>query len=137
MTRILITSVGSLVGQNVLDTLDDRRGGFHVAGTTSVSRIALDRCDRVYLVPETATPPSLFQRRFAEVFQREKPEVVLPGRDADVTALAEMAAADPSLAAHLACGNAASARLFEDKWLSHGFAREHGLSFADSAVASV
>jgi carbamoyl-phosphate synthase large subunit len=136
MTRILITSVGSLVGQNVLDTLDDRRAAFHVAGTTSVSRIAMDRCDRVYLVPETTAPPPLFQRRFAEVFEREQPDVVLPGRDADVTTLAEMAATDPALAARLACGNAASARLFEDKWLSHGFAVEHGLDFAASAIAS-
>lgn len=136
MTRILITSVGSLVGQNVLDTLDDRRAGFHVAGTTSASRIAMERCDRVYLVPETAAPPPLFQRRFAEVFEREQPDVVLPGRDADVTALAEMAATDPALAARLACGSAASARLFEDKWLSHGFAVEHGLDVAASAIAS-
>jgi biotin carboxylase len=136
MTRLLITSVGSLVGQNVLDTLDDRRGGFHVAGTTSVARIALDRCDRVYLVPETAAPPSDFQRRFTQVLEREQPDVVLPGRDRDVTVLAEMARDDPSLAARLACGSPFSALLFEDKWLSHGFACEHGLSFAASAVAS-
>jgi biotin carboxylase len=136
MTRILISSVGSLVGQNVLDTLDDRRAAFHVAGTTSVSRIAMDRCNRVYLVPETTAPLPLFQRRFAEVFEREKPDVVLPGRDADVTALAGMAANDAVLAARLACGSVVCARLFEDKWLSHGFAVEHGLDFAASAIAS-
>jgi carbamoyl-phosphate synthase large subunit len=136
MIRLLISSVGSLVGQNVLETLTDRRSAFHVAGTTSVSKFALDRCDCVYLVPETAAPPSAFQRRFTEVFERERPDLVLPGRDADVTVLAEMAATDPALAARLACGNAASARLFEDKWLSHGFACEHGLGFAPSAVAS-
>jgi carbamoylphosphate synthase large subunit len=60
---------------------------------------------------------------------------VLPGRDADVTALAEMAASDASLAARLACGDATCARIFEDKWLSHAFAVEHALGFADSAIA--
>lgn len=136
MTKLLITSIGSMVGQNVLDTLDERRDAFWVAGTTSVSAIALNRCDRVYLVPPSESPPSAFAHEFAEVLRREQPDVVLPGRDRDVTVLAEMASADPDLAARLPCGDPGIALMFEDKWLSHIYAQEHGLSFADSAVVS-
>ncbi len=134
MTKLLITSVGSLVGQNVLDTLIDRHAAFWVAGTTSISAIPMTRCDRVYLVPPTESPPSSFAREFTEVLRREQPDVVLPGRDHDVTVLAEMAQADSSLAERLPCGGPGLALMFEDKWLSHLYAVEHGLSFADSAV---
>ena len=58
MTKILITSVGSLVGQNLLDVIE-RRGDslMRVVGTTSEVAIPLERCGRVYLVPPTAGAP--------------------------------------------------------------------------------
>lgn len=58
--KILIASVGSLVGQNILDALEfpefNRRNLVHITGTNSISLTANNfRCDECYLVPPTAS----------------------------------------------------------------------------------
>jgi len=47
MTRIAITNVGSLVGQNILDALHGRRDGIEVVGINSAAEAASNfRCER-------------------------------------------------------------------------------------------
>ena len=58
--KVLLTSVGSLVGQNILDVLEypgfSRRSLMRVVGSNSVPDAACNfRCDRCYLLPLTAT----------------------------------------------------------------------------------
>ncbi len=137
MIKLLMTSVGSLVGQNLLDVIDSGAGDFQVVGTTSVATIPLQRCARVYLVPATEGPPSAFSRRLLEIIDAEQPDLVIPTRDCDVTVLADLAAEHPKLAERTVCGSPATARLLEDKWLSFCFAQDHGLPFAESAVSDL
>ncbi len=59
--RLLIVSVGSLVGQNILDSLEfpafSRRHLVFVAGTNSLVMTANNfRCDEFFLVPPTSSP---------------------------------------------------------------------------------
>jgi len=134
MIKLLVTSVGSLVGQNLLDVIDARADDISVAGTTSLPEILLQRCERVYLVPPTERPPSAFSQRLLDIIDREQPDIVIPSRDLDVTVLADLAAGHPKLAERIPCGSPDTAMLCEDKWLSYLFARDHVLPFAESAI---
>jgi biotin carboxylase len=134
MIKLLVTSIGSLVGQNLLDVIDVRADDIRVVGTTTLASIPLHRCERAYLVPATERPPSAFSRRLLEIIEREQPDLIIPTRDRDVTVLAELAAGQPQFVARIPCGSADTARLLEDKWRSYLFARDHGLVFAESAI---
>jgi len=85
MTKIAITSVGSLVGQNILDALQGRRAGIEVVGINSAADAAgIFRCDRAYLAPPAADAEQ-FRARLASILLEERPHLVLPGRDAGGT----------------------------------------------------
>jgi len=134
MTKLLMTSVGCWISQNLLDVIDDRDDEFCVVGTTSLATIPLGRCDRVYLVPESERPPSAFCDRLLEIIDREQPDLVIPTRDHDVTVVSALAADRPSLLDIVPCGHPDVALMFEDKWQSYLFACEYGLLFAESAI---
>ena len=130
-TRILLISGGSLVGQNVLDALADRRSGVELVTTNSdPTGIFLFDFDAVYLTPETAGSPAKFERRFSEILALERPDLVIPCRDDDVAFLAEYKERRPELANGFLCGNRFTAEAMCDKWLSWQFSVDHSLPFA-------
>ncbi len=133
--KILITSVGSLAGQNILDALTERRASVEVIGANSPAAAPGNfRCERCYLVPQTAEREA-YRSRLAEMMRAERPDLVLPGRDEDVVALAELRRDHPSLAPSIACGSITAAEATLDKLLTFEIARRHGLPFADTAMA--
>lgn len=135
MTRIAITSVGSLVGQNILDSLEGRRDGIEVVGINSEAAAAGNfRCDRAYLAPPAASGDAYLQR-LASVLGEERPDLVLPGRDDDVLALAQLKETRPPPASFLPVGPYRLAVVLGDKWASREFALEHDLPYVDSAPA--
>ena len=83
--KVLLTSVGSLVGQNILDVLEypgfSRRSLMRVVGSNSVPDAACNfRCDRCYLLPLTATAE--YSARMREILLEEssRSHIVLPRR---------------------------------------------------------
>jgi len=135
MIRIIITSVGSLVGQNILDSLEGRREDVEVVGINSIAASAGNfRCDCAYLAPPAARSIEYLER-LAAIVRDEKPDLVLPGRDDDVSVLAQLREADASLAPALPVGLLALARVLEDKAESLQFARRHDLPYVDSVLA--
>lgn len=132
--RLLITSAGSLVGQNLLEGLAGRRDGLEVLGLNSEADAASNfLCDRVHLVPPMAGPA--FAPRFAELLARERPHLVVPGRDDDAVFLADWQERHPSAGIGFMVGSAAAARMLRDKRLSAQFARAAGLPFAPTLGA--
>jgi hypothetical protein len=135
MIRIAITSVGSLVGQNILDSLQGRRNGIELVGINSIAAAAGNfRCDRAYLAPP-ASRSGEYLDRLAAILRHEQPDLVLPGRDDDVPALARLKERQPQLAASLPVGPCHLAEVLGDKWASREFALRHGLPYVDSAPA--
>ena len=60
MFKLLILSVGSLLGQVTLDVLDGRRDHLHIVGFNSIANAPSNyRCDEVFLTPETLNPQFL------------------------------------------------------------------------------
>jgi len=132
MIKILITSVGSLVGQNILDALEFRRNNIKVIGMNSVAENQRNfRCDSVYLAPPTdqAVP---FEKAFEKIFQDEQPDMVFAGRDSDVVFLSRYKEAHPEIGNRIPCGHAWIAQAAFDKYESYRFAIKHNLPFADT-----
>ena len=133
--RLLVLSVGTQVGQNVLSTLAGRRDGLALIATSTVSHEpAVFDYDVVYLAPPTAAEPEAFERCLLDVMDREHVDLVIPCRDDDVVFLASLRDRRPDLAPLLLCGSAAAARIIGDKWLSGEFCVQHGLPFVPSII---
>jgi hypothetical protein len=131
--RLLVLSVGTQVGQNVLTTLAGRREGLELIATTSVAHEpSLFDYDAVYVVPPTAAEPDAFERALLDIMMRERIDLVIPCRDDDVLFLAGLRDRRPDLAPRLLCGSQQAARTIGDKWLSAQFSARHGLPFAPS-----
>lgn len=135
--KILITSISSLVGQNVLDALEGRRAGVRVIGVNSLAEAASNfRCDVCYMVP-MAAEDGRYRARLLEIMESERPDLVLAGRDDDVLALAAIREQHPRFAPGITCGSLEAARTMDDKLLSYHFARKRGRPFADKACGDV
>ncbi len=89
MVKILITSAGSLVGYNILDVLEGRRQDLQIIGTNSIEADAnIYRCDKAYLVPSTRHNKLDFSHALSEILDIEQPNLIIPGRDDDISVLA-------------------------------------------------
>src|SRR6478672_9913304 len=100
--RLLVLSVGTQVGQNVLRTLAGRRDHLELVGTSSVANEpSLFDFDVIYIVPPTAAEPAAFEARLLDVMARERIDLVIPCRDDDVVFLAGLADRRRELASRL------------------------------------
>jgi hypothetical protein len=134
-TKLLLTSVGSLVGYNILDVLDypgfSRRSLVQVVGTNSLADAACNfRCDRCYLVPQTAT--AKYPGRMLDILREERPDLILCCRDEDTYVLSQMKSQYPETPGVLPVGSPQAALIGLDKWQTWLFARKHALPFAES-----
>lgn len=130
--RILITSAGSLVGDAILRCLAGVRGRLTIVGVNSVAAAVAFGCDRLHRVPPTADGPA-YAAALHRILARERPALVLPGRDADVPALAALAASGAFPGTAFPVPPPSLAPVFFDKSRTHRFARDHGLPFAPTA----
>lgn len=132
-TRILITSVGSLVGWTVLAALRPLRSRLTVIGCNSVatSPTVFD-CDRAYLAPETADATA-YRERLREIVCLEKPDLIIPGRDQELAILSALAAEPAWRGIRVLAPPASLVPVFNDKLETARFAAREGLPFAWTA----
>jgi carbamoyl-phosphate synthase large subunit len=129
MKKILITSVGSLVGQNILDSIEERRKDLKIIGLNSIAESQrIYRCDRAYLVPQTASPD--FTVAFQDIIEKEQPDIILPGRDYDIVFLANYKKKNSYKNALIPVGEPHLAEMMLDKYQTHLFAEKYGLPYA-------
>jgi carbamoyl-phosphate synthase large subunit len=133
--KLLLTSVGSQVGQHILDVLDypgfSRRSLVQVVGTNSLPTAACNfRCDRCYLVPLTAAAE--YSARMRDILRDESPDLILCCRDEDTYALSQLKSQHPELPGALPVGPPYVALIGLDKWQTWLFARKHRLPFAET-----
>lgn len=133
LPRLLVTSVGSLVGQNLLEGLASRRDRCIVAGVNSeADAVSNFLCDRVHLVPGLQQGAD-FEARFTALVDEERPDLILPGRDDDTVFLADWAERRGDRRCMV--GSAASAQILRDKRATAEAAAHHGLPFAPTLCA--
>ncbi|MDH3466993.1 MAG: hypothetical protein OES26_14010 [Gammaproteobacteria bacterium] len=131
--KILITSIGSLVGSSIVESLYPRRHEWFIVGVNS-QPIAVNNfsSDVVYLVPET-TQESAYIERMRSILRAEKPSVVLIGRDFDLSPLNKLRA-DPEFKETLfLMPSEACEPVLNDKNETWVFANHHKLPFAATA----
>jgi len=135
--KILIVSVGSLVGQNILDALEFsecyRRNLVRINGTNSLALTANNfRCDECYLVPPTVSDE--YPKIMKEIIRKTRPDLILSARDADTFALKKLKLEDDTLPGQLPYGSLNSVNYALDKWESNLFCKKYQLPFADSFI---
>lgn len=130
---ILLTSAGSLVGKVVLDSLEGRRAGLRLVGCDASGKGPnQSRCDAIHSVPLTGKPG--WADAILSLVRKERPDVVIPGRDDDVEELAVLASEHPELRQALMAGSPEVAHVISDKSLTAEFAGRHSLAFAETVL---
>ena len=131
--KILIMSVGSLLGQNLLDSLETRRHLVQVMGVNSKpDNPRIFRCDQAFLLP--ALGAADFESQWLSLLQAQQPDLILPGRDDDVVFLARFREQHPEFASLIPCGASGLAEICRDKYATYLWAQEQELPFAHSFV---
>jgi hypothetical protein len=134
--NLLFLSGGSQVAQFILATLRPRHESLRILATTSLADDpGLWEYEKVFLTPATRGEPEAFKARVLSIVREEGVDLVVPCRDDDVAALAELAEAHPELWPHALCGPSPLARVMDDKWNTYVFCRDHGLPVAESYLA--
>jgi len=131
--HIMVLSVGSLIGQNILDLLEDRRDNIILTGIDSACMDArVFRCDKVY--KSVTIENDSFEELFLDIVEKEQPDVILPGRDHDVIFLTELADHNEDIKKRVIVGNIEAIHIMNDKALSYAFAEKFNLPFAKSFI---
>lgn len=133
MIRLLVLSLGSLVGKNILDCIETRKEDFCVIGTnTAVFSPHLQRANTLYTIPKTFASGHL--ETILTIIECEQPDLILPGRDDDVLFLAALTESHPELRPRIVCGASAMAGIICDKLKTAEFAQLHQLPMAASCL---
>ncbi len=132
----MITSVGSLVGQNILDSLHSNRKKLRIIATNSALDAANNyRCDRTYLVPLAADEKE-YIANLVNIIEREKPDLIIPGRDDDIIILAKLKEQMLAFKENFLTGSKEFAYIMDDKVKSFQFAEKYDLPFAPTVSSS-
>lgn len=135
--KILVTSIGSLVGQNIQDVLEyplfKRRDMIKLIGTNSIATSPNNfRCDKCYIVPNTNTQE--FQDTLIEIILKETPDLILSGRDEDTETVAILMERNKELPGKLPYGKPITLRYALNKWETWNFCQKYDLPFASTFV---
>lgn len=131
--KILITSVGSLLGQNVLDVCEGRRDKVEIIGMNTVAENPrVFRCDRLYKSVNSNHPE--FESKLLNIIQKEMPDLVLAGRDEDVHVLALFFRKFSQFRRMFPNGSLNAIEIMNDKAKSLEFANKYHLPFAPSYI---
>ena len=131
--RLLLMSVGSLVGTGLLECLESiGRDRFELIGMNSEAGAVNNfRTDLCYLSPPALQRPALLSL-LDDLVRRHDPDLIIPTRDDDVVALAHWASGRQRSRSLVGC--APMAEVIRDKWASYTWAMQKGLPFARSAL---
>jgi len=135
--KLLIVSVGSLVGQNILDALEfsecNRRNLVHIIGTNSLALTANNfRCDECYLVPPTASDE--YPEKMRDIIKKTDPDLILSARDAGTVTLKKLKLEEGTLPGKFPYGSLKSVNIALDKWECYLFCKKHQLPFAETII---
>lgn len=130
--NILVTSIGSFLGQNILDALEPRRDKIRLIGADNSSQNPrVFRSDILYWIPKTDDKTAFFSK-LREIIEIEKPDIILAGRDHDAVLLSKLKETHPLYSSIIPGGNSRLAELMQDKQKSHEFCMRNDIPYADT-----
>ena len=126
---ILITSVGSQVGEGIIRSIGARRDRLRIVGINSAVENPINfQCDTAYLVPALSNKKA-FKQKFAEIITHESPAMILPGRDDDVIMLSKLGRDDHELEQRLLSGGYNLCSTIRSKLDTYQYAHRNDLPF--------
>ena len=133
VAKALISSVGSGVGYGVLRALRMSGQPFHVIGLNSLALGAgVYGCDTAYLVPPLTEADSYLQTLLG-IVEAECPDIVIPGRDAELPVLVRVRDELQQHGAFLMIGSESAIEICTDKYLTAQQLCAAGLPFVPTA----
>ena len=130
VAKVLISSIGSGVGYGILRALRICEDSFYIIGLNSLPFSAgVFQCDATYLMPPIADRDAYLQN-LLDIVKIERPDILFPGRDADLVVLAGVCAELKELGTFLMAGSLASVQICTDKYRTAQYLRKAGHPFA-------
>jgi carbamoyl-phosphate synthase large subunit len=137
MRKVLITSVGTGVGNAILTALGRSSNEYYVVGVnTEPFHSGVFRSDSSYLAPNSLHNPGEWLARIKEIIETEKPDIILPAKDGDLDVLSTRREEIESLGAPVVCTTKDIVDACYDKLLSQAFFKNLGLTYAMTADAT-
>lgn len=133
--RVLVTGAGALLGQGVIRSLlNARAASFEViAADPSPLSAGLYWANERYLIPKAADP--CFIRSVETVIAKTRPDLVIPGTDVELMALArERHRLEREYKTHVLVSAPEVIRIADDKYETFEFFQSHGFSPPDSCL---
>ena len=139
MIRILVTGVGSLLGQGILKSLADSSLNCRVTGTDYFpSAVGLYWVDKGYLLPDILKPEIDEENwidALIQVINQEKINIVLPGLDFEIPILARnKPAIEKQTGAVLVVSSEKVVTIGNDKWESVNYLKTKSFTCPESCL---
>ena len=139
MIRILVTGVGSLLGQGILKSLADSSLDYEVTGTDYFpSAVGLYWVDKAHLLPDVLKPEvdeKEWIDALIQVIRLEKIDIVLPGLDFEIPILAKYASTiGKKTGAVLVVSSIEISTVGDDKWKTVIFLKNNNFHYPKSCL---
>jgi carbamoylphosphate synthase large subunit len=131
--KILLVSVGSLVGKNLLEIINHSRKSFYLTGTNSITDFdSRSNLDEFHLSPLSKS--SKMGGFLESLIDEINPDLIVPCRDEEVVVLARISEKNQAIRSKISITNQALAESFLDKYKSALLCKELDLPFAKTIL---
>jgi len=139
MIRVLVTGVGSLLGQGILKSLADSSLDCKVTGTDYFpSAVGLYWVDKGHLLPDILNPEvdeEEWIEALIQVINQEKVNIVLPGLDFEIPILARnISTIEKQTGAVLVVSSKEIVTVGDDKWKTVKYLKNNNFQYPESCL---
>ena len=139
MIRILVTGVGSLLGQGILKSIQDSSLDCNVTGTDYFpSAVGLYWVDKGYILPDILKEEikdSEWIDALINVINQEEIDIVFPGLDFEIPILAKnKSAIEKETGAILLVSSKEVVKIGDDKWETVNYLKNNGFNYPNSSL---
>jgi carbamoyl-phosphate synthase large subunit len=139
MIRILVTGVGSLLGQGILKSIQDSSLDCNVTGADYFpSAVGLYWVDKGYILPDILKPEikdSEWIDALINVINQEEIDIVFPGLDFEIPILAKnKSAIEKETGAILLVSSKEVVKIGDDKWETVNYLKNNGFNYPNSSL---
>ena len=139
MIQILVTGVGSLIGQGIIKSLNNSGLNYGIIGTDYfASAVGLYWVDKGYLLPDILKPKVDEQDwidALIQIIKTEKIDIVLPGLDFEIPILARNKSIIEKLTSSVVIVSSNKVvSIGNDKWETVNYLKNHGFNYPKSCL---
>ena len=139
MIRILVTGVGSLLGQGIIKSIKDSALNCQVIGTDAFpSAVGLYWVDKGYILPDILKPEineSTWVKSLINIIKNEKVDIVIPGLDFELPILARnKSLIEKQTGVDLLVSSEKVINIGNDKWETVKYLKNNGFHYPKSTL---